>query len=189
MTQIYELFTHISKDLTEPAKYLPWGILNGIILLLLREALYKITSLKPKHDMAISRRIRKSSGTALFLAAAYLTTLLILAFFSREPGSRNSLDLILFSTWGPSAVLRAYFIENIIMFIPFGILAPLVIRKARQGRWCITGGFLFSVCLELMQLATQRGYCQIDDIVTNTAGTAIGWSLYYLYNALLKKTS
>lgn len=34
------------------------------------------------------------------------------AFFSREPGSRQQIDLNLFGTWGQTAIAHAYFIEN-----------------------------------------------------------------------------
>ena len=30
----------------------------------------------------------------------------------------------------------------------------------------------------MKQLITQRGYCQLDDVVTNTAGTLIGWVIW-----------
>ena len=56
------------------------------------------------------------------------------AFFSREPGSRKQIDLDLFGTWGQTAMAHAYFVENIIMFIPFGILAPMVFKRMRNMR-------------------------------------------------------
>ena len=42
---------------------------------------------------------------------------------------------------------------------------------------CILSAFLFSICLELMQLVTERGFCQIDDVWTNTLGAWIGWMI------------
>ena len=106
------------------------------------------------------------------------------AFFSREPGSRNQIDLNLFGTWGQTAVAHAYFIENIIMFVPFGILVPLVFSQMQKVRFCVLTGFLFSCVIELSQLVTQRGYCQLDDVVTNTLGTLVGWMIWKIWNKL-----
>lgn len=116
------------------------------------------------------------------LLGAYLTVMLDFAFFSREPGSRTAIDLMPFSTWGTTAESRAYVIENILMFIPMGWLLPKVIGKLKKWHLCVAAGFVFSICLELAQLMTGRGYCQTDDVIMNTLGTGIGWLLSYKYN-------
>lgn len=100
------------------------------------------------------------------------------SLFSREPGSRKQIDLELFGTWGQTAMAHAYFVENIIMFIPFGILAPMVFKRMRNMRFCVLIGFLCSCGIEISQLITQRGYCQIDDVVTNTVGMLVGWRIW-----------
>ena len=92
------------------------------------------------------------------------------AFFSQEPGSRKQIDLDLFGTWGQTAMAHAYFIVDIIMFIPFGLLAPMVFKRMRNVRFCVLIGFLCSCGIEISQLVTQRGFCQLDDVVTNTMG-------------------
>ena len=100
----------------------------------------------------------------------YIEILMKTVFFSREPGSRKQIDLDLFGTWGQTAMVHAYFIENIIMFIPFGLLAPMVFKRMRNVRFCVLIGFLCSCGIEISQLVTQRGFCQLDDVVTNTMG-------------------
>lgn len=100
----------------------------------------------------------------------YIEILMKTAFFSQEPGSRKQIDLDLFGTWGQTAMAHAYFIENIIMFIPFGLLAPMVFKRMRNVRFCVLIGFLCSCGIEISQLVTQRGFCQLDDVVTNTMG-------------------
>lgn len=114
----------------------------------------------------------------LALCVVYTTVILYLAFFSREPGSRTGIDLMLFETWKDSPTAKAFVIENVLMFIPFGILFPAAFRQLRSGVCCTMLGFLSSVCLELAQLVTQRGHCQLDDVVMNTLGTWIGWMIY-----------
>ncbi len=64
------------------------------------------------------------------------------------------------------------------MLIPFGFLAPIVLKQMRKIRFCVLTGFRLSCAIEISQLITQRGYCQLDDVVTNTAGTLIGWVIW-----------
>ena len=88
-------------------------------------------------------------------------------------------DMVLWNTWGSTLQMHAYFIENIILFIPFGLLFPLVFRK--WLRWLtVPVGFIVSVGIEYTQLVTGRGYCQIDDVVTNTVGAAIGFFVFLI---------
>lgn len=109
---------------------------------------------------------------------AYLMVVFYMTFLCREPGSRNDISLVLFETWGEQFSSHAMFIENIILFIPFGMLLPLLYRRFRQGWICVLAGFLCSCSIEIMQHLTGTGYLQLDDIVTNTAGTLLGWLLW-----------
>lgn len=78
--------------------------------------------------------------------------------------------------------MHAYFIENIVLFIPFGLLFPLVFKN--WMRWfTIPVGAFISASIEYTQLITGRGYCQLDDFVTNTAGAAIGFFIYLILYA------
>lgn len=130
---------------------------------------------------------KKGKGRIRFsciLFIIYIEILMQTAFFSREPGSRQQIDLNLFGTWGQTAIAHAYFIENIIMFIPFGLLAPMVFEWMRKVRFCVFIGFLCSCGIELSQLITQRGYCQLDDVVTNTVGMLVGWGIWKMLSSV-----
>ena len=70
---------------------------------------------------------------------------------------------------------KAMFVENIIMFIPFGVMLPILFRKFRNGWLCVLAGFICSCSIEIVQHITQIGYLQLDDVVTNTTGTLLGW--------------
>lgn len=112
--------------------------------------------------------------------AAYIYMLVMIVYYSREPGSRSGvIDMELWSTWGTSMQTHAFFIENIILFVPFGILFPIVFKK--WLRWVtIPAGALISAGIEYTQLMTGRGYCQLDDLVTNTAGAVIGFVIFLI---------
>ena len=99
------------------------------------------------------------------------------AFFSREPGSRHRIDLILGESWGTTARSHAYVIENVLMTVPLGAFLG-VLWRARTKKMTLLCVFLVSmaasICLELAQLATGRGYCQVDDVATNAIGGLLG---------------
>lgn len=121
---------------------------------------------------------RKTIRPSVILMLLYGSVLLQTTFFSREPGTRIGIDLELFGTWGQTYTEHAYFIENIMMFIPFGVLAPTIWNRMQSRRWCVFAGFLCSCAIEISQLLTSRGYGQLDDVVTNTAGALAGWMLW-----------
>ena len=93
------------------------------------------------------------------------------------------LDVKLFETWGNQWLPDRYFVENILLFLPFGVLLPAAVPSLRKGWCCVYAAFSTSMMLETVQLLTERGYCQLDDVVTNTLGAAIG----YLVFALVRK--
>lgn len=160
------LFLLIANDMKQPISYLPPVFLVGAVLFL---------------SLLLSRRFTKlpiQRILFLTLCAIYFAVTMQTAFFSREPGSRTGIDLIPFSTWGKSQQAHAYVIENIIMFIPFGLLFPTAFPQLRRAPACVLLGFCFSTLIELMQLFTQRGHCQVDDVITNTFGALLGWTLF-----------
>lgn len=167
-----ELIGKIMRDILEPLAYLPYGMAGGFLFLLFLRFVPR-SILSEKEKCMDTKKI-----SALFFLTVYLIVLLILTFFSREPGSRNRVDLELFGTWNSSLNARAFFLENILLFIPMGFLLPFALRTMRRGSFCILTGCLCSIALELTQLLTQRGFCQLDDVVTNTAGTVLGWLLF-----------
>lgn len=68
---------------------------------------------------------------------------------------------------------------NILMFMPIGILAPLISRKLQRLFNISLLGMLISLGIETMQLFLGRG-TDIDDLLLNTIGTVLGYSLFAL---------
>ena len=71
---------------------------------------------------------------------------------------------------------------NVILFMPFGFLYPLVFRKATSFQQVVLATVILSLGFELMQFATNTGFCDIDDFMLNTIGGMIGYAFYaFLY--------
>lgn len=69
----------------------------------------------------------------------------------------------------------ANLLGNIVGFIPLGILLPLLFKKLRSAPKTIFIVFLFSLGFELTQLFTMLGVFDVDDLLLNTLGGAIGY--------------
>lgn len=172
--KIKHLLSYIAYDMLEPAGYLPLGLIAGILFLIVMYILKKFGLIQSKKSEPLREFL-------LFLIIVYAAVLLKLAFFSREPGSRTTVDLTLFNTWGTTMQAHAFFVENIIMFIPFGILIPTAFPVMRNIFVCTLTALACSLCLEMFQLITGRGFCQLDDVVTNTLGAFIGYMVHRMW--------
>lgn len=161
-----ELLHYILTDIKEPLALLPLGLMFGVAA----EGLIGLYLLRKEQRQTGKKMI---FTTLLF---AYLLIVLIQTLFSREPGSRSGIDLIPFSTWGTGGQAHAYVIENVILFLPLGILLP-VVKKVHWKQIFIIS-LCFSVFLEMVQLLTGRGYCQVDDVIMNTLGGCLGYLIY-----------
>lgn len=166
MTEVWKTVLH---DFSQPAGYL----FPAIVISVLARLLWRIGKKKRK-----CRKYSWKQWGFQVVVLAYVLILIQTAIFSRAPGSRAGMSMRLLETWGSTAKAHAFFIENILMFVPFGILFPVVFDKLRRMWQCVLIGFICSCGIELIQLATQRGYCQLDDIVTNTVGCAVGWMVW-----------
>ncbi|HEY8909524.1 MAG TPA: glycopeptide resistance protein VanZ-A [Desulfosporosinus sp.] len=120
------------------------------------------------------------------LLALYLVILIWLVLFKLDFNissvlnyHHRGLNLIPFA--GPSNGSFREMIENVIIFIPFGLLLNVNFKK---------NGFLpkfafilvFSLTVELIQFIFAIGATDITDVITNTVGGFLGLKLYGLSN-------
>lgn len=73
---------------------------------------------------------------------------------------------------------------NIALFIPLGFLLPLLAKPFRKWYAALGAGFGVSLLIELAQLFTGSGMCDVDDLFTNTLGAMLGWCAAMLVLAL-----
>ena len=65
---------------------------------------------------------------------------------------------------------------NIILFIPMGFFVPAVWKNFRSFKTMFFMGLAVSLGIELLQIFTFR-LTDIDDLITNTAGTVLGYEI------------
>lgn len=79
-------------------------------------------------------------------------------------------------------------ILNIIFFMPFGFLLPTLWKEFRSFLPTVLAGFLFSLIIEVGQLFTIRA-TDVDDLIMNTLGTALGFIIFKLASKIFKNIS
>lgn len=67
---------------------------------------------------------------------------------------------------------------NVIGFLPFGYILPVIFRNLRNGGSIVFAGFLFSLLVETIQLVTKVGCFDVDDLMLNTLGAWIGYAAF-----------
>ncbi|MDF2656503.1 MAG: VanZ family protein [Bacillota bacterium] len=95
----------------------------------------------------------------------------------------DEINLIPF--FGITVGIRPY-LENILLFMPLGFMLPCIWTKYKVLWKTALSGITFSLVIELSQLFNSR-VTDIDDLLTNTLGALIGWSIFKLLKKQLSK--
>ena len=94
---------------------------------------------------------------------------------------RTALDLIPFVNlfdYDSRRDLLLNVIGNTAMFIPSGIFLPIIYKKLNSFWKVVSAGALFSLCIELIQLPFSVRASDVDDLILNVLGVAIGYGIY-----------
>ena len=75
---------------------------------------------------------------------------------------------------------------NVIMFVPLGFFVPCIWPKPQKFGWHLLIMGPTIVAIELTQLFTLLGTCDVDDLLLNLVGTTLGFSLWKLYRRYLQ---
>jgi glycopeptide antibiotics resistance protein len=73
---------------------------------------------------------------------------------------------------------------NVGMFIPLGLLLPCVFDKLRKCWKVLLATAAIITLVEIAQLFSLLGSCDVDDLILNILGSAIGYAVWY---GVLKK--
>lgn len=77
---------------------------------------------------------------------------------------------------------------NLLLFLPFGLLVPLIWPDLNHPLPVVGSGFACSLLIELSQLLNRRR-TDIDDLILNTIGALIGYAVFSLLSRLVKQRS
>lgn len=133
---------------------------------------------------------RQKLGWVLFIL--YLCLLAYFMFFSESFGRTDTdrgyqYNLVPFkeitryfryySLLGPLLFL-INIVGNVAAFMPFGFFLPIISRRSKKWYNTVMFGFVFSLTLETLQLVFKVGSFDVDDMILNTLGAALGFVSY-----------
>lgn len=131
-------------------------------------------------------KLEKKRSRYVVIFVSYLVIMLQMAIFFREIGSFSEIDLIPFNTPGGIPHIILYSIANAFVFLPVGILPPMIWKKMNDLKKILLAGFLGSLFIEICQLVLQCGVCQTEDLIMNTVGAGVG---YWIYKKVIDKNT
>ena len=143
-----------------------------------------------RKETAVSEQ--KSNFLAWVLFIGYLWLLFYLLFFSEEYGRTDVAEeyrynVTLFKeikrfwlNWETIGI-RKVIVNlggNIVAFMPFGFLLPMLCNRGKKLFCCTVLTALFSFLVEGIQLFSRVGAFDVDDILLNTIGGLLGFIGY-----------
>ena len=145
---------------------------------------------------------RKIKCLSVLLFILYVLLLVYFLFFSEEYGRVATEERMYRYNLIPFVEIRRFWIYrkqlgvfavftnilgNVIGFIPYGFILPVIAHKCRRGTFIISSGFALSLLVETVQLFARVGCFDVDDLILNTLGAAIGYLLFVVCNYLRRK--
>jgi glycopeptide antibiotics resistance protein len=125
---------------------------------------------------------RELAYSLLLLGCCLL--IMYLTVFSRSSDEDVKYYLLPFASYTRIAngdrFLLPQVIMNVVLFVPLGFLL-----KGALVRWgwrkVVSYGAMFSMIIESLQLVLHRGAAEVDDVIHNTLGCAIGVLLFKVF--------
>ena len=77
-------------------------------------------------------------------------------------------------------------VGNVVMFIPLGYLLPRLFRPMRCFLLLSVSTVVSIVLIEVLQLYTGLGSCDVDDLILNVIGVSIGYLLNLIWRIRTK---
>ncbi len=78
-------------------------------------------------------------------------------------------------------------VGNIFVFIPFGYFLPLLYVKCRKWKTVVLAGFFVSLVFEICQYFLYLGSADVDDVILNLLGVALGFLFFRFMKKITKE--
>lgn len=144
-----------------------------------------------------TKRIIRTTGGILFLI--YVLLLMYCLFFSESYGRVVDAERTYRYNLVPFVEIRRFWnyrrelgcaamfsnvFGNVLGFIPYGFILPVILGNMRNGFLITTSGFAISLLVETIQLITKVGCFDVDDLILNTLGALVGYLLFWICNQI-----
>ena len=122
----------------------------------------------------------------ILVLIVYIAILFSLTVLFRESSDKCSIRLDLFKDYlepGPEGYRDL--IQNIVCFIPVGMLVGLLSKRHRVVK-ALLAGLLLSMAIEVSQLIWNRGVFDVNDLFNNAVGAVIGGVIAFMSYRVLR---
>ena len=145
-----------------------------------------------------TKTLIRRMGILLFVI--YIIFLVYFLFFSEEYGRAAEAQRVYRYNLIPFVEIRRFWIYreqlgtfavfsnifgNVIGFLPFGFILPVIFRRMNSGFLICVSGFILSLTVEVIQLVTKVGCFDVDDMILNTLGATLGYVLFFVCNHIV----
>lgn len=143
----------------------------------------------------------KIQAVSALLFILYLILLIYFLFFSETFGRSNTereyaynlvpfREIKRFLQYREKLGFTAVFTNiagNVLCFVPFGAILPVLARWARNFFAIALFSFTFSLLVECAQLILRVGSFDVDDLMLNTLGGILGYLLFAACNRIRRQ--
>ena len=109
---------------------------------------------------------------------------LIINMSSLQPLRVNLIPLVNILDYDIKREAAINIIGNISMFIPTGVIMPILYKRLDCFWKVLLAGAGLSFVIEVIQLLFPGSVIDIDDLILNTLGVAVGYGIYAAYKRL-----
>ena len=137
------------------------------------------------------QKINKRQRNAAVILSLYIVILLYFTVIGRY--SHEEYELRLYYYYSYRRLIDHFdwhnlrqLVINIAMLVPVGFLLPMVFSKRKYWK-TLFASMLLIILIEILQMLTKSGSCEIDDMINNLIGTLFGMALYRIASQLYRK--
>lgn len=113
-----------------------------------------------------------------------VTAIFYMTVYTRGEGT-SEVVLIPFQTFRAAKIqpeLYRSMLMNVFLFVPIGLSLPFVLGRRRISVFItVAAALAFSAGIEYLQYRYALGTCEVDDIIMNTLGAAVGCWAHWLF--------
>lgn len=178
----------ISAVIQLARQYMLLGIISSIVIV----TLFLIGYFLVYRKLMKGTKKLKASKVGLWSIFLIYMILVLGATIGDRVSGYESINLHLFSSYKDvynnfSLGEWRNIILNILMFVPIGFMIPLILKKCERCYITYLVGFGITLFIEILQLVSKRGIFELDDIINNSLGCAIGYGIVMLFISLFKR--
>lgn len=122
--------------------------------------------------------------------SVYMALLMSWTILDRSIGEEYQIKFVpfwshaeLFRNWSRHLAMQIFY--NILLFVPWGIIFPIISKTMQKIQWVALSAFAFSALIEVIQLVFKCGLFEFDDMFHNSLGAILGYVIWYRMKKLL----